>query len=190
MKKLRIYDFDGVLFKDSRACITEMFAAEELPEAVYFRLLREGGIFTPEMIAEPQIRPYYKRFVARYFSQRMSRENKSRLEAQAQQAKLVIASLNNRESILRLLESSGIRHLFGTVLTQDDTRDKSEMFRQLCKGYDPATDVSFVTDTVSDIEIARDFCPEMEIEAVVSGLDTWRSLVGYVGKDKIVAPYY
>lgn len=188
MEKLRIYDFDGVLFQHPSHCILEM--AQEIPEELMDRIGEEGYFFTEEMINEPLIRPYYEAFVRRYFSKTMSPENVLRLESAARSATLAIASLNNRETVERHLRGSGIRHLFGPILTQDDTRNKGEMFRQLCKGYDPTRDVSFVTDTVSDIEIARAFCPQMKIEAVVSGIDTWRSLVGLVGEDKIIAPYY
>ena len=188
MKKLRIYDFDGVLFQHPSHCVLEM--ANEIPEELLWRIGAEGGFFTQEMIEETSIRPYYEAFVHRYFSKTMSPENVLRLKRESISTTLAIASLNNKETIERHLEGSGIRHLFGPILTQDDTRDKKEMFRQLCKGYNPVIDVSFVTDTVSDIEVARGFCPHMEIEAVVSGIDSWRNLVDYVGEDKIVAPYY
>lgn len=188
MNKLKIFDFDGVLFQHPSHCILEM--AHEIPEDLLYRLGEEGGFFTQEMIEEASIRPYYEAFVNRYFSKKMSPENVLRLEVAAGSAKLAIASLNNRETVERHLRGSGIQHLFGPVLTQDDSRHKGEMFRQLCKGYDTRTDVSFVTDTVSDIEVARAFCPEMEIEVVVSGIDSWRSLVGLVGQSKIVARYY
>lgn len=188
MNKLKIFDFDGVLFQHPSHCILEM--AREIPEDLLYRLGEEGGFFTQEMMAEDSIRPYYTAFVERYFSKRMSPENVLRLETTASSAKLAIASLNNKETIERHLRGSGIRHLFEQIFTQNDTPNKHEMLRELCRGYEPKREVSFVTDTVSDIEIARAFCPEMEIEAVVSNIDSRRSLVGLVGESKIIAPYY
>lgn len=150
----------------------------------------EGGYFTQEMIDEPSIRTYYEAFVEKYFSKKMSPENVLRLEEASREGTLAIASLNSQETIERHLRGSGIRHLFGTILTQDDTRNKGKMLRQLCVGYDPSNEVSFITDTVDDIHIAKAFCPGMDIRIVVTGVDGWRSLVGYVGEDKIVAPFY
>ncbi len=188
MKKLRIYDFDGVLFQHPSHCIQEMY--REIPEELMWRIGMEGGFFSSEMIAENDIRPYYEAFVERYFSKKMSPENVLRLENEARTAKLAIASLNTRETIERHLEGSGIHHLFSVIFTRDDGCNKLEMLRRACIGYDPATEVSFTTDTVDDILAARALCPAMDVEIVVQGVDGWRSLVGYVGEGKIIAPFY
>lgn len=188
MKKRRIFDFDGVLFQHPSHCIQEMVG--ELPEELVWRICMEGGFFSSEMIEEESILPYYQAFVARYFSKKMSSVNVSRLENMARDSELAIASLNNKGTIEKHLELSGIRHLFGPIFTRDGGLNKKEMLRRACEGYDPETEVTFTTDTVDDILAARSIYPGMRIEVVVTGVDDWRSLVGYVGEHNIVAPFY
>lgn len=190
MKKLKIFDFDGVLFKPPQLLIMEMALSGEIPEHVYYRLSMEGGHFTKEMTQEATIKPFYDEFVSRYFSQKISDINRSRLEKEGSLFKLAIASLNNKETISRLLRQSEIDHLFGSVLSREYSSDKKEMLRKLCKEYNPKTEVSFVTDTVYDIQLAREFCVEMDIEVVISGADSKRALLGFVTEDKIIPSYY
>ncbi len=161
-----------------------------MPSDLLLEISMAGGYFTQEMLVDEEIYPYYERFISDYFSQRMSDANKSRLETDAEKATLVIASLNRRELIMRLLESSGIQDLFSTIFSLEDSVDKKWMLRSACTGYDPKRDVTFVTDTIFDIQIAKELYPEMDIEAVDSGMETRRGLRGFVTEDKIIAPFY
>lgn len=188
MKNLHIFDFDGVLFQHPSHCIQEM--AKEMPEALLWRIGMEGGFFSSEMIQDALIKPYYEAFVERYFSKKMARENVLRLVKFAETGNLVIASLNNTWTIERHLELSGIRHLFKLILARDMGYRKPEMLKIASSGYDPEKEITFITDTVEDILIAKEFCPKIKIKAVASGIDSLSSLVDYVGESNITDPFY
>lgn len=189
MKKLEIYDFDGVLFKHPSTIITEMIFDGEISEDLSFRISMEGGLFTEEMIKDPSILPIYESFKERYFSQRMSREGIERLKERRNDNILTIASLNLKDPIVKLLKTSNIFDFFKQILSAEDSRDKKWMLRELGRGYDPKNDITFITDTIYDIQTARECFPYIKIKAV-QGTEFKRSLLGFVQEEDLIAPFY
>ncbi len=189
MKQLKIYDFDGVLFRPPDFYILEMIALKEVSEVLAYRLYKENLDFSEEMMGDPAIRPYYEKFVDRYFAQRMSPDSVARLEREAESQILVIASMNNLETIERHLKQSGVRHLFDAIYSGSDKISKREMLRRIERRY-RADFMCFVTDSVNDIESARDSGLDLRIEAVLSGQSDKRELLGYIAEDQIIPSFY
>lgn len=148
MKKVFIFDFDGVLFIDPTKLRLQL--VRKYSEPFQWRI-HDNPFDVPTDIPEGIQLEEDCRNV--YHSNTMPEHHKQRLRDIAKTHHLVIASYNTHKNIVEMLTVSGIVDLFEQILTKETHVDKKSMFQVILNTYN--CEASFITDTRHDVDQVR-----------------------------------
>ena len=164
MKKVFIFDFDGVLFIDPTKLRLQL--VRKYSEPFQWRI-HDNPFDIPTDIPEGiQLEEDCRKV---YHSNTMPEQHKQRLRDIAKTHHLVIASYNTHEHITGMLNDSKIADLFEKTFTKETHPDKQSMFRAILNMYN-CSEASFITDTRYDIEQAQLLLPDSIITTYVTDL--------------------
>ncbi|MCI5051123.1 MAG: HAD hydrolase-like protein [Candidatus Pacebacteria bacterium] len=192
MKKIIIFDFDGVLFPNPNSLHRHVLTNNSFSYVT--RLVIESNGCIPEHFYENENsegKKYVETFMNYYFSLKMPKIHKERLHTLSQKHILSILSYNIEDVIRSMLKFSDLGYLFDEILCLEKSiGNKTSAFEILAEHYNIRTsEMSFVTDTISDIKEAKN-AQITDIYGVASDKSTKADLMKYLSENKIIEAYY
>ena len=192
MKKIIIFNFDGVIFPNPDSLHLHVLNSHKFSYAMKNYMKIEKKI--PEHFYEKgniEGRKYVDAFWSFYSSLRMTSFNQKRLKEAARRAILIVLSCNEEVVIRYMLKYSGIDHLFEQIILVDKKpENKIAAFELLAEHYSVSCEeFEFKTNTVSGIREAQK-AGVTDIYGVVADKNTKKELIEYVPEHKIIPAFY
>jgi len=178
MKKLVIFDFDGVIENTLELALT--LVGEQMPgltleefqswfDTNFYQAVKEKGIPFDGSV-------YYPKYETALRERVLDPEIKKDLETLHEHASLAIVSSSHDDALKEYVERNGVAHLFDEVWGAATHKSKVEKLKGLMKAHHVLPEETvFVTDTLGDIREAR----EAGIESVAV---TW----GFHPKERLL----
>lgn len=193
MNKIIVFDIDGVLFPN-QGPVHKYILDRYYPKIECLRWVIHQNMKIPRHFYDEDNKygkEYIERFNKRYSSLIMPKRHVERLKKIAKDHILYIVSYNHSNQVQELLHASGIFSLFREVIISDiSPGNKIKEFSKIAQDNGCHTsELSFITDTVSDIKEAQK-AGIKDIYAVVADKDPKEYLIEYVSEKKIIPGFY
>ncbi|MFT5359857.1 MAG: phosphoglycolate phosphatase-like HAD superfamily hydrolase [Candidatus Paceibacteria bacterium] len=194
MKRI-IFDRDGVLHRDPKVVLENVLDSFGNKYRITKDQIVGNGYVIPEhLFKTEQGLEIQKRFQTVYLAQKISKDGIKRLEKFKKMGSLEILTYNPKVDILReMLTASQAEHFFDSINFCDRNHpNQSKLnYLKLIRGETNSNvDIVFITDTLSDLEEARDSEINTILYFVSEGWNIPKEVFDLVDPKNIMKPFY
>ncbi|NCS99894.1 hypothetical protein GW765_02840 [Candidatus Parcubacteria bacterium] len=190
---INIYDFDGVLFKESRVVWDEVLENNCKRFQIEVEEIIRKGYFPNHLYETDGGKALYDIYKNAYFSQRMSDENVDRLSDLNEGAVGLVLTYNpSRLSMMKLIGDSNIGRFFREIVIGNRSHGplKKDFFKAMRFAAGPDVLINFYTDTFEDLLEAQTSESNIVSYYATHEEKVSEMILGITTKERIMKPFF